>query len=244
MAQWASSQDDEQQQGVGDSNTPINKKGPSSNDEIPHPLMDCGQGKNMSDEGVVCVDVTVGVGVDVASGKDGKRTGDGEDDATGNNSAEDAHEAIAGVNYLIAGAPHPINKPLQLRTCESIPPPLHGATPKPLRLCTCESIVYTAATARGNSKAGTTPHMRFDTTATARGNPTLGWFKGGAICNATSLRCNPTFGWFKDGAPCIHQKQHHVPYSLAISINGTFLLIHGIASTLWAFQYVFFIIYF
>ena len=44
--------------------------------------------------------------------------------------------------------------------------------------------------------------------------------------------------------PHIHQKQHHVPYSLAISINGTFLLIHGIASTLWAFQYVFLIIYF
>ena len=41
-----------------------------------------------------------------------------------------------------------------------------------------------------------------------------------------------------------HQKQHHVPYSLAISINGTFLLVHGIASTLWAFQYVFLIIYF
>ena len=40
-----------------------------------------------------------------------------------------------------------------------------------------------------------------------------------------------------------HQKQHHVPYSLAISINGTFLLIHGIASTLWAFQYVFLIIF-
>jgi hypothetical protein len=41
-----------------------------------------------------------------------------------------------------------------------------------------------------------------------------------------------------------HQKQHHVPYSLAISINGTFLLKHGIASALWAFQYVFLIIYF
>ncbi len=41
-----------------------------------------------------------------------------------------------------------------------------------------------------------------------------------------------------------HQKQHHVPYSLAILINGTFLLIHGSASTLWAFQYVFLIIYF
>jgi hypothetical protein len=36
-----------------------------------------------------------------------------------------------------------------------------------------------------------------------------------------------------------HQKQHHVPYSLAILINGICLLIHGIASTLWAFQYVF-----
>jgi hypothetical protein len=37
----------------------------------------------------------------------------------------------------------------------------------------------------------------------------------------------------------VHQKQHHVPYSLAILINGICLLIHGIASTLWAFQYVF-----
>jgi alcohol dehydrogenase class IV len=45
-------------------------------------------------------------------------------------------------------------------------------------------------------------------------------------------------------AVAVHQKQHHVPYSLAISINGTFLLIHGIASTLWAFHYVFLTIYF
>ena len=104
--------DDEQLQGAGDSNTPINQKGPSSNDEIPHPLMDCGQGKNMSDEGGVGVDVAVGVGIDVASEKDGERTSDVEDDAKGNDSAGDAQEAIAGVNcLLIAGAPHPINKP-------------------------------------------------------------------------------------------------------------------------------------
>ena len=74
MAQWASLQDDERQQGVGESNTPINQNGPSSNDEIPHPLMDCGQGKNnndnndpamgrMSNEVGVGVDVAVGVGV-------------------------------------------------------------------------------------------------------------------------------------------------------------------------------------
>jgi len=95
--------------------------------------MDCGQGKNMSDEGGVGMDVAVGVGVDVARTKDGERTSDGEDDAKGNDSAGDAQEAIAGVNYLLlAGAPHPINKPLQLRTCESIPPPPHGATTKPL----------------------------------------------------------------------------------------------------------------
>ncbi len=72
MAQWASLQDDEQQQGAGESNTPINQNGPSSNDEIPHPLMDCGQGKNMSDEGGVGVDVAVDVGIDVVSGKDGE----------------------------------------------------------------------------------------------------------------------------------------------------------------------------
>ena len=131
MAQWASSQDDEQQQRVGDStSTQINQKGPSSNDEIPHPLMDCGQGKNMSDDGVVSVDVTCGVVVvEVASGKGEYRKSDGEDGAKGNNSAEDTQQAIADGNYPIAGAPHPINKPLRLRTCESIPPPPHGATP-------------------------------------------------------------------------------------------------------------------
>jgi hypothetical protein len=46
----------------------------------------------------------------------------------GNDSAEDVPKAIVGVNYPIAGAPHPINKPLRLRTCKSIPPPPHGAT--------------------------------------------------------------------------------------------------------------------
>ncbi len=59
--------------------------------------------------------------------------------------------------------------------------------------------------------------------------------------------------WGKQNGPCTprilntdlllscreHQKQHHVPYSLAILLNGTFLLIHRIASMLWAFQYVF-----
>ena len=37
----------------------------------------------------------------------------------------------------------------------------------------------------------------------------------------------------------LHQKQHHVPYSLAILINGIFLPIHRIANMLRAFQYVF-----
>ena len=56
------------------------------------------------------------------------RASDGEEDATGNESAEDVPIAIAGVTYPIAGAPHPINKSGRLRKCESIPPP-HGATP-------------------------------------------------------------------------------------------------------------------
>ena len=134
MAQWASSHDDEQQQGAGASNTLSNKQnGLSSNDAIPHPLMDCGQGKNKYNEnnasatGRMSDEVRV-VGVDVASGQDGERTSDGEDEATGNDSVEDVPKAIAGINYPIAGAPHPINKQLRLRTCESIPPP-HGATP-------------------------------------------------------------------------------------------------------------------
>ena len=73
--------------------------------------MDCGQGKNSSEEvGVVGFDVAVGVGIDVASEKGEDRTSDREDDATGTYSAEDIPQAIADGNYPIAGAPHPINK--------------------------------------------------------------------------------------------------------------------------------------
>jgi hypothetical protein len=75
--------------------------------------MDCGQGKNLSDEVGVGFDVAVGVGIDVASGKGEYRTrSDGEDDATGIDSAKDIPQAIADGNYPIAGAPHPFNKPL------------------------------------------------------------------------------------------------------------------------------------
>jgi len=74
MAQWAALQDDEQQQGAGEPHTLTNQNGLSSNNGIPHPLMDCGQGKNMSNEGGVGTDVAVGrVGVDVV-----RRTKDGE----------------------------------------------------------------------------------------------------------------------------------------------------------------------
>jgi hypothetical protein len=45
MAQWVASKDDEQQQGAGATNTPVWQSGPSSNDEVPHPLMNCGHGK-------------------------------------------------------------------------------------------------------------------------------------------------------------------------------------------------------
>jgi len=139
--------------------------------------MDCGQGKNMSDEGGAGVDVAVGVGVDVARKKDGEQTSAGEDDAKGNDSAEDIQKAIAGINYLVAGAPHPINKPLRLRTCESIPPPPHEATPpinKPLRLRTCKSIPpppHGATPPSGGSKSvgfatpppyGATPPLAFE----------------------------------------------------------------------------------
>ena len=179
MAQWAASQDDnEQQQGVGEPHTPTNQNGQTSNDGIPHPLMDCGQGKNMSDEAGVGTDVAVGVGGDVARRtKDGKRTSDVEDDAKGNDSAGDAQEAIADVNYsLSAGAaPHPINKPLRLRTCESIPPPPHGATPKPLRLHTCESIPpppHGATPPSGVSKS-----VRFATPPPYGATPPLGGSK-------------------------------------------------------------------
>ena len=105
MTQWASLQDNEQQQGAGASNTPIKHNGLSSNDKIPHPLMDCGQGKNKNNDknypatGRILDEV--GIGVDVVSEMDGgrvSRASDGEDDAMGNNNAEDVPKAIAGIN--------------------------------------------------------------------------------------------------------------------------------------------------
>jgi len=111
MAQWSASPYDElQQEAGGATNTPIRPMGPSSNDEVPHPLMDCGQGK--FNKNVVNNDLATGRlseagSDDVASDQEGgrdARAGDGEDDSTGNK------KAIAGVNYPIAGAPHPINK--------------------------------------------------------------------------------------------------------------------------------------
>jgi hypothetical protein len=136
MAQWASSQEDEQQQGVRATNTPIWQNGPSSNDEVPHPLIDYGQGKsnNIGNNDPATGRSLDKVGGDVASRQEDGRVGrasNGEEDATGNDNAnKDVPIAIAGVNYPIAGAPHPINKSGRLRKYESIPPP-HGATPPP-----------------------------------------------------------------------------------------------------------------
>ena len=84
--------------------------------------MDCGQGKSNSNDNndPATGQVSDEVGIDVASGQDGgqvSRASDGEEDATGNDSAKDVPIAIA-----------PINKPVRLCKCESIPPP-HGATP-------------------------------------------------------------------------------------------------------------------
>ena len=72
MAQWVSSQDDEQQQGAGATNTPSWQNGPSSNNEVPHLLMDCGHGKSNN---IVNNDPATGrsldeVGGDVASGQE------------------------------------------------------------------------------------------------------------------------------------------------------------------------------
>ena len=118
--------------GTGVANSPIWQTGLLSNDEVPHPLMDYGQGK-ISTEGnngpATGRGSDEGIG-DVEIGQDGgrvRRASDGDEDATGNTVC-DVPIAIAGDNYPIAGAPHPINKPVRLHKCELIPPP-HGATP-------------------------------------------------------------------------------------------------------------------
>jgi hypothetical protein len=73
MAQWASSQDHEHQQGAGATKTPSWQNGPLSNDKVPQPLMDCGQGKsnNIVNNGPTTVWSSDEVGGDVASGQDG-----------------------------------------------------------------------------------------------------------------------------------------------------------------------------
>jgi hypothetical protein len=132
MAQWAALKDDERQQGAGATNTPVWQSGSSSNDEVPHPLMDCGHGKFSNKDNK---DPAPGQGSaegsgDVEIGQNGGRVGgasDGDEDAMGN-TVYDVPIAIAGVNCPITGAPHPINKSVRLRKCESIPPP-HSATP-------------------------------------------------------------------------------------------------------------------
>ena len=69
----ASLQDDEQQQGAGATNTLIWQNGPSSNNEVPNPLIDCGHGKSNN---IVNNDPATGrfldeVGGDVVSGQEG-----------------------------------------------------------------------------------------------------------------------------------------------------------------------------
>ena len=147
-AQWASLQDDERQQGSGAPNTPIWQTGLSSNNVVPHPLMDCGQRKinNNGNNGPATARGLDEGSSDVAIGQDGRRVGrarDGVEDAM-KDTVSDVPIAIDGVKYPIAGAPRPINKPAQLHKCESIPPP-HGATPPSsgpqlVRLRKCESI--------------------------------------------------------------------------------------------------------
>ena len=117
MARWASSKDDEQQQGAGATNTSIGQKGPLSTNKVPHPLMDCRQGKSKhcvrNDPATGLVSVEVG-GEDAASGEgDGQvgRASDGDEDATGNKKAKDDKQiAITGIKSPIVGSTNPINE--------------------------------------------------------------------------------------------------------------------------------------
>jgi hypothetical protein len=107
----------------------------------------------------------------VAIGKIGKRTSNGEDDATGNE--------CRGHTKSDSG--------------RQLPPPHQQAVTTP------HMRVYTAATARGNPTLGCFKVGAICNTTSLRCNPTFGWFKVGVPCIATSLRCNPTFEWHNDG---------------------------------------------
>jgi hypothetical protein len=107
---------------------------------------------------------------------------------------------------------------------------------------------------KGGASAGKMMPMKMPSFKGGTSDSKMPLFKGGAsdreMPSFEGRASNSEMPWFEGGASAgtmqggasdreMHQKQHHVPYSLTISINGTFLLIHGIASTLWAYQYVF-----
>ena len=96
--------------------TSIKQTGPSSTNKVPHPLMDCGQGKskhcvhNDPATGLVSVEVS---DENAASGQGDRQVGrasDGDEDATGNKKAEDDKQiAITGIKSPIVGPTYPIN---------------------------------------------------------------------------------------------------------------------------------------
>ena len=86
---------------------------PSSNEAVPHPLMDGRQGKinNNGNNGLARTRGSDEGHSNVEIRQDGGRVGrawDRDEDTTGNN-VYDVSIATNRINYLIARAPHPIN---------------------------------------------------------------------------------------------------------------------------------------
>jgi hypothetical protein len=145
-------EDDEwQQETEASSSTPITKNLVSSNEVLPQPLLDCGQGKinpNKKDYGICPATGrgTEGDGGDVGSGLDGGPDGvanDGDEESMEIKDNSKESMATRKDEDSMAGALHPINKRerirpsntpfqingVQLHSSESTPPPNSASPP-------------------------------------------------------------------------------------------------------------------
>jgi hypothetical protein len=149
MAQWVATEDNERQQKTRARTYPTPKNLTSSNEALPQPLLDCGQGKinPYNNECGFCLATGLGpegdIG-DVGSGLDkgpNNMASNGDEKAMKINNNE-MSMVIDGVHNSITGALHTINirdcispsntslqtNGVQLRSSESTPPP-NGAAP-------------------------------------------------------------------------------------------------------------------
>jgi hypothetical protein len=149
MARWAATEDNERQQKLGASTNSTTENLTSTNEILPQPLLDCGQGKNNPHNNKCEIFPAMGLGPEGDGSDIGSGLDKGLNGVASNGDVESMEinddktpRVIDGVDNLITGALHPINNwdcihpsdtslqtnGVQLRSNESTPPP-NGAAP-------------------------------------------------------------------------------------------------------------------